>query len=628
MGVSRVGCSLAVCLWRVGTGEPVGRGTKRVVSVKRSLGLAAIVFVVLGLGLAGTAAADGSTPDCTDVEYSGDGDSENPYEITDADELQCLGDGDDSDLDDHFELQNDIDLSDAGVEDWNGGDGFEPIGASDEGSATEGTEDIGDGFVGSFDGNGYTISGLEIDRDDDENVGLFGLVGDGGDVSDVTLENVNVTGGDNVGGLVGMSTGDVSHSRVTGDVWATDAADPETTSYGVEVGGLVGRLDGDSTETGTISHSSAAVNVTAESGERAGGLVGAVARDKDETVVTHWFATGNVFGVEDVGGLAGLNNGEITDSYATGAVTGDERVGGLVGRNTDTDTSRITRSYSTGVVDGSTNVGGLVGDNEDSEPIDSYWDTEASGTDDSDGGEGLTTDEMGGDSADSEMEGFDFAGTWAVESGPDSYPYLVDNPQSPAPYVNPIEDWYDLDDVRENDDAGYALVADLDQDTPGYDDLVDTDEGWDPIDGFGGTFDGNGNVIEGLYIDRPSESDVGLFGDTDEVLLENIRLEDMDISGQDHVGGIAGVLGDNGLDARIENSSVEGDVWAENQRVGGMVGQAGDADLTNQLVARGTVEGGSASRSDRGIGGLVGRTSWDSTVSVVYTNSTLTSSPR
>ncbi|MGM0405856.1 MAG: hypothetical protein ACQEQM_06925, partial [Thermoplasmatota archaeon] len=60
------------------------------------------------------------------------------------------------------------------------------------------------------------------------------------------------------------------------------------------------------------------------------------------------------------------------------------------------------------------------------------WDVEASGLDDSNGGTGLTTDEMAGESAPNNMEGFDFEDSWETvveddeDSAEDGYPILQD----------------------------------------------------------------------------------------------------------------------------------------------------------------------------------------------------------
>jgi len=61
----------------------------------------------------------------------------------------------------------------------------------------------------------------------------------------------------------------------------------------------------------------------------------------------------------DVGGLAGVNDGSISNCYSTGDVSGGQDVGGLVGRNF----SSVSNCYSSGNVSGSDEVGGLVGEN-------------------------------------------------------------------------------------------------------------------------------------------------------------------------------------------------------------------------------------------------------------------------
>ena len=116
----------------------------------------------------------------------------------------------------------------------------------------------------------------------------------------------------------------------------------------------------------------------------------------------------------------------IENSYSTGTVEGDVGVGGLVGQNSGT----VTDSYATGSVAGDEQVGGLVGDDRDT-VTDSYWDTETSGQSTSDGdGTGLTTSEMQGSEAESNMGGFDFTNTWSsvLESDDDTtadgYPIL------------------------------------------------------------------------------------------------------------------------------------------------------------------------------------------------------------
>lgn len=111
------------------------------------------------------------------------------------------------------------------------------------------------------------------------------------------------------------------------------------------VGGLVGL-----NYHGNVSNCYATGNVTGDGD--VGGLVG-----HNEGAVSNSHATGNVTGCWYVGGLVGYNEGTVSNSYATGNVTGDEDVGGLVGYNDGT----VSNSYSTSTVTGSESVGSLVG---------------------------------------------------------------------------------------------------------------------------------------------------------------------------------------------------------------------------------------------------------------------------
>ena len=77
--------------------------------------------------------------------------------------------------------------------------------------------------------------------------------------------------------------------------------------------------------------------------------------------ITNVYATSNVSGSSQIGGLVGYNfGGTIAHSHATGTVSGDDGIGGLVGY-ADAGSS-INNSYATGNVSGKSKVGGLVGD--------------------------------------------------------------------------------------------------------------------------------------------------------------------------------------------------------------------------------------------------------------------------
>ncbi|MDC8756174.1 YDG domain-containing protein [Janthinobacterium fluminis] len=170
------------------------------------------------------------------------------------------------------------------------------LGRSFSAAKTAGTSDVWHGssfipvgrfagqFSGSLDGKGYVVSGLNINLAATDNVGLFGVVGAGGSVSNVGLEGGSITGRNNVGGIAGRNAGTIRSSFVASPL-----------SGNGNVGGLVGY------NTGTVADT---------------------------------YASGTVAGTAQVGGLVGQNYaGSVSTSYATGAATGASGVGGLVGLN-------------------------------------------------------------------------------------------------------------------------------------------------------------------------------------------------------------------------------------------------------------------------------------------------------
>jgi hypothetical protein len=286
----------------------------------------------------------------------GSGTAEDPYQIADWRHLDNVRNY----LNYHFIVINDLDSSSVGYTELasataNEGKGWEPIG----------TTAVNDKLAGSFDGQGYEICDMFIDRPDESDVGLFGVVDEVGVIENVGVVNGNVTGQDDVGGLVGKNEGTVSNSYATGSVTGDDF-----------VGGLAGKNEG------TASNSSSTSSVTGNT--RVGGLMG-----QNSATMSNSYSTGNVTGNTHVGGLMGRNEGTASNSSSTGSVTGDDYVGGLVGKNDGT----VSDSYSTGNVTGNTHVGGLVGQNNDI-VSNSFWDTQTSGQANSDGGSGNTTAEM------------------------------------------------------------------------------------------------------------------------------------------------------------------------------------------------------------------------------------------
>lgn len=230
-----------------------------------------------------------------------------------------------------------------------------------------------------------------------------------------------------VGGLVGVSSYGfpILNSYATGDVFGKGV-----------VGGLVGMTAGE------IRNSHASGDVFGEEHEKngctptpvnkcvyTGGLVG---MSSWQGVVDNSYATGAVRGYDNVGGLVGwiYANTKIDNSYAKGSAHGRTAIGGLVGGSSHAQAGAtvnfptITNSYSTGAPTGTegTHVGGLLGYDKYSDSIatSSYWDTEASGVTTSALGEGKSTAEMYQEGT---YIGWDFGKVWQINNGV-SYPVL------------------------------------------------------------------------------------------------------------------------------------------------------------------------------------------------------------
>jgi len=193
----------------------------------------------------------------------------------------------------HHTLMNDLDSTTLGYEELasptaNGGKGWQPIGyLSISCACGPGVAQRGYGLTGTFDGQGYEIHDLFINRPDEPHVGLFGLVDEGAIIKNVGLVRATVTGEGSVGGLVGYHVGIVSNSYFSGNVTGDEY-----------VGGLLG------VNTGTVSNC---------------------------------YSTGSVTGDGYVGGLVGMNfesRGTVSDSFWDTETSGQATSAGGMGKST------------------------------------------------------------------------------------------------------------------------------------------------------------------------------------------------------------------------------------------------------------------------------------------------------
>ena len=277
----------------------------------------------------------------------GEGTWEAPYQIEVLDDLLWISQH--SEHWDAYYIQiADIDASSTAI--LNDGLGFSPIGTAD------------DKFTGYYDGQGFTIDGLTINRPNDDNQGLFGYAY-GGNLDNLGLTNVDVTGGSYTGGLVGYQKASINGCYTTGTVTGLD---------------YTGGLSGIATSSAVNCYSESTVS----GATKVGGLIGHTL--DAYTGIHNSYSTGAVSGSDMVGGLIGNAWSRVENSYATGQVSRSagtaERLGGFIGYTNDA--IAIKHNYSTGAVtypgDTDPTDKGFVGYDSDAVFWDNFYDMETS----------------------------------------------------------------------------------------------------------------------------------------------------------------------------------------------------------------------------------------------------------
>lgn len=485
------------------------------------------VLLVSGFGI-----TLGSSRDMNEMKKvsftEGNGTKGDPYLIKNITHLQNMNE----DLSAHYRLANDIDASE--TENWNDGKGFAPIGNWVE------------KFVGTMDGQGHEIRGLHINNSEKDDVGLFGIIDKKGSVCDIKLLQANVTGRENVGGLVGLNYGTVENSYAEGNVSGKE-----------DIGGLVG----DNNE-GTVNNSSAIGEVRGD--DAVGGLAGS-----NYGTLNGSYAKGKVKGTSAIGGLVGNNEYLINHSYATGDVSGKSVVGGLVGENSGI----LENSFSSGNVSGNRNCGALLGShqgtiNNSYYNIDEVW---------INGNHHIT---IGGLFNAQYQDWKSNNMTLNIEN----YNSLVSSGE-----------YYEIDDVQgmkdllgfaDREEYKFCLVADIDL----------PEESGFYIPYFTADFDGNGYVIKNFYFRSSFHSKLGFFGYLGEDgSVNDTTIVNVNVSCNSDVGGLVGY----NHKGTIANSCTQGIVRGKNEDIGGLVGDNYKGTITKSYSLC-SVSG----ESD--IGGLVG----------------------
>lgn len=210
-------------------------------------------------------------------------------------------------------------------------------------------------YTGTFDGNNKTISGLYFNEIRTDDIGLFGYVGSGGSISNVTVIDSYFNGRNDVGGVCGKNQGTIKNCDNTGKV----------SSKRSKVGGVCGYNYAKS-GTATIKNCNNAGEVSANSS--VGGVCGCNEVENGTATIENCDNTGKVSGTSsNVGGVCGLNNGTIKNCNSKAEVSGKHQfTGGVCGYNyAESGTGTITNCYNKGRVNGALTVGGVCGLNEE-----------------------------------------------------------------------------------------------------------------------------------------------------------------------------------------------------------------------------------------------------------------------
>ncbi|MDL2212508.1 fimbrillin family protein [Bacteroides sp. OttesenSCG-928-D19] len=176
-------------------------------------------------------------------------------------------------------------------------------------------------FTGyTFEGNGYTISGISLKNSNNSNQGVFGVVGDNTTIRNLTVKNTLVEGSSNIGILVGKTIGTdvlIDHCFTSGG----------EVMGNTNVGGLIGHCAAN-----TVIRNCGVTTSSISGSAQVGGLVGF----NDGTIGNSYAITGSIICYRVGGGLVGTNNAVMRNCYSSAAFSyGTKNCGASAGVNTE-----------------------------------------------------------------------------------------------------------------------------------------------------------------------------------------------------------------------------------------------------------------------------------------------------
>ena len=411
-------------------------------------------------------------------------------------------------------------------------------------------------FVGTFDGQNHTISGLYFNDSKKRYVGLVSH--NTGTIQNVGVVNSYFKGDLHVSGMCGYNGGTIKNSYNAGTISCTD--------------------------------------------EYAGGMCG-----DNYGTIENSYNTGTISGKRLVGGVCGYNGGTIENSYNTETISGENWIGGVCG--SAGDDAKTTNCYNIGTVFGTdSRVGGVYGYNNNDTVANCYYlDTcAAEGTTfDNTDGTSKTADEFASGEVAYLLNGDQSDIRFYQTIGNDAFP-TFDNTHStvyaytdcgvvkytntetadiPHDYkngfctqkegethyqpatLNETTGNYEISNAGQlywfaafvnttgssfddypNKNASAVLKKDIvinEGDLSGYDGIsANSWRTWTPIGKFRhgyytGTFDGQGHTISGLYCDANSRSYTGLF-EYNRGIIQNVGIVNSYFKSENSVSGVCG----------------------------------------------------------------------------------------
>ena len=573
----------------------------------------------------------GQTPILSYFWGPNDGDSEDhPYTITTTaglDLLATLVNAGNDFSGKFFELANDITYTH--TSNWN------------DANSTENNYTAIGGYTktfnGTFDGKGYTVSGIRIYKNGTGNTagfqGLFGNAGSNSTVKNLTISDVRITGRNSVGGVAGYSSGLIENCHVTATV-CIHAVQSNSDYHGGIVGQSAAQNRG----------CTSSVKLTIKDGITGCYSYGGIVGYKHDGFIRECLSIGvSLPSVTQVGAIAGLSylNSSIVKNFFHDCTIGSSAatVGYTYNDNDYSTAEWAEPGYTVACAAGITaSASGSIYASYDYDGLTVYQYGDKYGI--TYGGiayytAGPTVTLSGTGSAPAgyqepflgySLNGADLPGNtfemtaadatvtarWTVKdftsghAGIEADPYIIYN-----------KDQLDLLASRVNGGTNYSgkfikLGADIAYDP---DDLDVNGENYTPIGGyyestirsFSGSFDGDGHTVSGIRINKTGsgapDNRKGLFGAITNAVIKNLTVSDTRITANSNLGGIVGKNSGGTVENCHATNSVS-IISSDGIRFGGIVGDNSDSGTIRGCTSAAIVSGGSTSAISGGIAGF------------------------